>query len=170
MKKQFLIVGALACALCLPMVGCGGSGTPATNNSGDDAKQEQPAEKNDADDKDADDKDADAGDFDAVTAYAGQWRGSVKTTGMTVYGNAGGTEQMLDVMLNADGTCEVVPMEAHADLLTDEGTWDGTESEITLHLSDGDITITVIDGVTAEANPADFGIDGFDVLNLDFFG
>ena len=42
---------------------------------------------------------------------------------------------MLDVNLNEDGTCEVKPLEAHADLLTDTGTWEGTEDEITLHLS-----------------------------------
>lgn len=33
-------------------------------------------------------------------------------TGQTVYGTAGGFEQMLDVNLAEDGTCEVVPLEA----------------------------------------------------------
>jgi len=68
--------------------------------------------------------------------------GSVEITGQTVYGTAGGNEQMLDVVLDKDGTCKVTPLAAHADLLTDTGTWKGTESEVTLTLSKG-ATITL---------------------------
>ncbi len=153
MKKQALLVGALAATLALPLVGCGGTPSDGTTSSnGDGAQAEQ------------------SGDFDAVEAYWGQWRGSVATTETTVYGNEGSIEPMLDVNLEQDGTCTVEPLEAHADLLTDEGTWEGTESEITLHLSSGDIVLTVVDSVTCEADAAAFGIADFDTISFDFFG
>lgn len=152
MRKQALMVCALACAIAMPLAGCSGTTTGGTSTTGGNAQAEQ------------------SGDFDAVEAYWGKWRGSVEITGTTVYGTAGGTEPMLDVNLNEDGTCEVVPLEAHADLLTDEGTWEGTESEITLHLSSGDIVLTVVDKVTCEADAAAFDIADFDTIQFDFFG
>ena len=151
MKKQLIVAAACALALGLPLAGCNGSGEPASNGDAPAAEQS-------------------GGGFDAVEAYWGQWRGSVEITGQTVYGTAGGTEQMLDVELNEDGTCEVVPLEAHADLLTDEGTWEGTEEEITLHLSSKDIVLTVVDGATLEGDAADFDIADFDTINFDFYG
>lgn len=147
MRKEAL----MACALAMPLVGCDGAATTGSSSTGADAQSEQ-------------------SDFDAVDAYWGKWRGSVEITGTTVYGTAGGTEPMLDVNLNEDGTCEVVPLEAHADLLSDEGTWDGTESEITLHLSSGDVVLTVVDKVTCEADAAAFDIADFDTIQFDFFG
>lgn len=151
MRKEALMACALACALAMPLVGCDGAATTGSSSTGADAQSEQ-------------------SDFDAVDAYWGKWRGSVEITGTTVYGTAGGTEPMLDVNLNEDGTCEVVPLEAHADLLSDEGTWDGTESEITLHLSSGDVVLTVVDKVTCEADAAAFDIADFDTIQFDFFG
>jgi len=95
----------------------------------------------------------------------------VEITGQTVYGTAGGNEQMLDVVLDKDGTCKVTPLAAHADLLTDTGTWKGTESEVTLTLSKGaTITLKVVDQATLSGNAADFGIADFDTINFDFYG
>ena len=102
--------------------------------------------------------------------FAGQWRGSVEVTGETVYGTAGGNEQMLDVVFDDQGGVQVTPLEAHADLLTDSGTYEGTAESVTLHLSSGDITLTVVDSATMQGNAADFGIDGFDTINFDFYG
>ena len=154
MKKQFLLAGALAMTLALPLAACGG--TPAA--TGDDGGTDAPAASED-------------GGFDAVDAYWGQWRGSVEITGTTVYGTAGGTEAMLDLNLEQDGTCTVEPVEAHADLPTDSGTWEGTESEITLHLETaGDVTLTVVDSVTCEGDAHAFGIADFDTIQFDFYG
>ncbi|WP_455138771.1 hypothetical protein [Thermophilibacter sp.] len=152
MKKQFLVVGALACALSAPLIGCDGGQAATPNTTGDDATTSQ------------------SGGFDAFAAYWGQWRGSVSTTGNTIYGNTSAKEQMLDINLEQDGTCTVEPLEAHADLPSDEGTWEGTESEITLHLSSGDIALTVVDQATLEGNAADFGIADFDTIQFDFYG
>ena len=153
MKKEALLMGALACALSMPLVGCGGTPASSTGETTGTAAEEQ------------------SGDFDAVEAYWGQWRGSVETSGTSVYGTTGGTEGMLDVNLEKDGTCTVEPLEAHADLPSDEGTWDGTESEIVLHLnSSGDITLSVIDNVTLEGDASDFGIADFDTINFSFYG
>ena len=151
MKKQLIVAAACALALGLPLAGCNGSSDATTGDNGSSTTSE-------------------SSDFDAVDAYYGQWRGSVEITGQTVYGTAGGTEQMLDVELNEDGTCEVVPLEAHADLLTDEGTWEGTEDEITLHLSSKDIVLTVVDSATLSADAADFDIADFETINFDFYG
>lgn len=158
MKKQLICGLALATALALPLVGCGdsasssdaGNGSAATTQTTSDAGSDS--------------------DFDANAFYAGQWRGSVETTGQTVYGTAGGTEQMLDVIFNDDGTVEVVPLEAHADLLTDEGTWEGTADEVTLHLSAGDITLSVTGSATMEGTASDFDIADFDTILFDFYG
>ncbi|MBM6774563.1 hypothetical protein [Olsenella profusa] len=155
MKKNVLLAGALAATLALPLAACGSqpAATTGDGGSGDAPAAEQ------------------GGDFDAHATYWGQWRGSVEITGTTVYGTAGGSEQMLDLQLNEDGTCEVTPLEAHADLPTDSGTWDGTESEITLHLDTaGDVTLTVVDDVTCEGDAHAFGIADFDTINFDFYG
>lgn len=154
MKKQFLVVGALAMTLALPLAACGG--TPAA--TGDDGGSDAPAASED-------------GGFDAVDAYWGQWRGSVEITGTTVYGTAGGSENMLDLNLAEDGTCTVEPLEAHADLPTDSGTWEGTESEITLHLETaGDVVLTVTGSAKCEGDAHAFGIADFDTIQFDFYG
>lgn len=152
MKKNILASGALAVVLGLSLVACDGSGTQSTTNEGSSTSQEQTS------------------DFDAVEAYYGQWRGSVEITGETVYGTAGGSEPMLDVNLEQDGTCTVVPLETHADLLNDEGTWEGTESEITLHLSSGDIVLTVVGSAKLEGDAHAFDIADFDTIDFDFYG
>ena len=77
---------------------------------------------------------------------------------------------MLDVVFDDQGGVTVTPLEAHADLLTDSGTYEGTESEVTLHLSSGDITLTVVDNATMQGNAADFGIADFETINFDFYG
>ena len=152
MKREALMIGALACALSLPLVGCGSTGTSSsTGETGTAAASE-------------------SGDFDAVEAYWGQWRGSVEISGESIYGTTSGNEQMLDINLAQDGTCTVEPLEAHADLLTDEGTWEGTESEITLHLSDRDIVLKVVSSAALEGTASDFDIADFDTIDFAFYG
>ena len=110
-------------------------------------------------------------DFDANKVYAGQWRGSVKMTGQTVYGTAGGFEPMLDVNISDDGTCTVVPLEAHADLLNDKGTWEGTADKLTLHLEKaGDIELTSSGKNSLEGDAHAFDIADFDTIQFDFYG
>lgn len=150
MKKQLVLAAACALAISMPLVGCGGGG--GTTDTSTDAAQSDAS-----------------GEFDAVQEYYGQWHGYVEITGETVYGTSGGVETMLDVYLEEDGTCSVEPVEAHADLLTDEGTWEAVEGQITMHLTDGDIVMTV-DGETASAAAADFGIADFDTILFDFYG
>ena len=143
-----------AAALVLALAACGGG---ASNGGGEAAPADSGAEATAA----------------AATDYrffAGQWRGSVEVTGETVYGTAGGNEQMLDVVFDDQGGVTVTPLEAHADLLTDSGTYEGTAESVTLHLGSGDITLTVVDSATMQGNAADFGIDGFDTINFDFYG
>lgn len=155
MKRHLIIAAVCALAISMPLIGCNGANGDAasTATAGSDTAQSEST------------------DFDATEAYYGQWRGSVATTGTSVYGTEGGSEQMLDIYLEQDGTCSVEPLEAHADLLTDTGTWEGTESEITLHLDGaGDITLTVVDGVTCEADASLFDIEGFDTIQFDFYG
>ncbi len=149
MRKQLAVVSALALALAFPLVGCSDSTT--TDSTSDSTAETQES------------------DFDAVEAYWGQWHGYVEITGESIYGTTGGTESMLDIYLEEDGTCTVEPVDAHADLLTDEGTWEGTETEITLHLSDRDITLTV-DGDIASGDATDFDIADFDTIKFDFYG
>ena len=87
MKKQMLVVGALAMALSMPLVACGNASSGTGSNSGTTTATEQKS-------------DTKTSDFDANGFYAGQWRGSVEMTGQTVYGTAGGFEQMLDVNIS----------------------------------------------------------------------
>lgn len=161
MKKQMLVVGALAMALSMPLVACGNASNGTSSNSGTTTATEQKS----------DSKSDSKSDFDANKFYAGQWRGSVEMTGQTVYGTAGGFEQMLDVNLAEDGTCEVVPLEAHADLLNDKGTWEGTADKLTLHLEKaGDIELTVSGKATLEGDAHAFDIADFDTIQFDFYG
>ena len=162
-EKFSRMVGAavLAVSTSLALVACGG------NQAATEQPAEQPAEQQAAEQPAAD---AAASDFDANGFYAGQWRGSVEITGQTVYGNAGGNEQMLDVFFNEDGTCEVKPLEAHADLLADSGTWEGTAESVTLHLGKGDITLNVTGAANLAGNAADFDIADFETINFDFYG
>ena len=162
MKKQMLVVGALAMALSMPLVACSGGSTGTTNNSGSTTTTTEQKSDSKSDSK---------SDFDANKFYAGQWRGSVEMTGQTVYGTAGGFEQMLDVNIADDGTCTVVPLEAHADLLNDKGTWEGTKDELTLHLDKaGDITLKVTGKANLEGDAHAFDIADFDTIQFDFYG
>ena len=161
MKKQMLVVGALAMALSMPLVACGNASSGTSSNSGTTTATEQKS----------DSKSDSKSDFDANKFYAGQWRGSVEMTGQTIYGTAGGFEQMLDVNLAEDGTCEVVPLEAHADLLNDKGTWEGTADKLTLHLEKaGDIELTVSGKANLEGDAHAFDIADFDTIQFDFYG
>ena len=146
------LFGAAALALTLAACG-GGSAAPAESGDAEGGATEA----------------AEAAETD-YSFFAGQWRGSVEVTGETVYGTAGGNEQMLDVVFDDQGGVTVTPLEAHADLLTDSGTYEGTAESVTLHLGSGDITLTVVDSATMQGNAADFGIDGFDTINFDFYG
>ena len=109
MIKQKALVLAVAAVLAMPLAACGNSGTSTTT----DTKSEATTTQSSSSSSDSKTKDA--------SYYAGQWRGSVETTGQTVYGTAGGTEQMLDVFLNEDGTAETKPCKNHEDLLTATG-------------------------------------------------
>lgn len=164
-SKLAKLVGAAALALTL--VACSGNGSGTTSTGSDSGSTETAttgSDKGGAETATAD------GDFDAVALYAGQWRGSVPITGQTVYGAAGGNEPMLDVVFAEDGGVTVTPLEAHADLPSGSGTWEGTAEQVTLHLDSGDIVLTVVDDVTLTGNAADFGIADFDVINFDFYG
>lgn len=152
MNKKLVVTGALMVALSAPfgLVGCSGSG---------DAPQAQAEQSSDS-----------SSDFDAVAFYNGTWRGSVETTGQTVYGTAGGSEQMIDVILNEDGTAETKPCKNHEDLLTEEGTWEAADDKsVTVKLPSGDITLTVVDETNMTGDPTDFGIDGFDQLDFTLY-
>ena len=67
----------------------------------------------------------------------------METTGQTVYGTAGSTEQMLDVFLNEDGTAETKPCKNHEDLLTATGTWTLDGDTVNLELDGKTITMTI---------------------------
>lgn len=161
MKKQMLVVGALAMALSMPLVACGNASSGTSSNSGTTTATEQKS----------DSKSDSKSDFDANKFYAGQWRGSVEMTGQTVYGTAGGFEPMLDVNISDDGTCTVEPLEAHADLLSDKGTWEGTADKLTLHLEKaGDIELTSSGKNSLEGDAHAFDIADFDTIQFDFYG
>ena len=151
MNKNIVALG-LSALLVLPLAACVGTSAASSGTASSSASQSQ------------------SSDFDADSFYVGQWRGSVAVTGTSVYGTTGGTEAMLDIFLNDDGSCEVKPLESHADLLSDGGTWEGTDSELTLHLSKGDVKLKVIDKATLEGTASDFDIADFDTITFDFFG
>ena len=151
MNKNIVALG-LSALLVLSLAACGGTSAASSGTASSSASQSQ------------------SSDFDADSFYVGQWRGAVAVTGTSVYGTTGGTEAMLDIFLNDDGSCEVKPLESHADLLSDSGTWEGTDSELTLHLSKGDVKLKVIDKATLEGTASDFDIADFDTITFDFFG
>ena len=157
MKKQLAVGAAIAVALAMPMVGCSSSNSSSSTSSSTSTSTSSSSSSS-------------SSDFDANNFYVGQWRGAVATTGTSVYGTTGGSEQMLDVTFAEDGTVVVEPLEAHADLLSDSGTWEGTESEVTLHLTKGDITLTVSGKNALSGTASDFDIEGFDTIDFDFYG
>lgn len=154
MKKQLVIASALMLALAGPLAGCSSSDASAP------AAEAETAEA-------AADESTDS-DFDAVAYYYGTWRGSVETTGETIYGTAGGSEQMIDVILNEDGTAETKPCKNHEDLLTETGTWEASDDKsVTIHLESCDITLETVDSATLRTDdPTQFGIDGFDEMTF----
>lgn len=150
MKKQ-IIAFVAAAALALPLAACGSSSTTSTTSTTGSTTSSSSS----------------SSDFDAVEFYvAGYWRGSVETTGTSVYGNTSGSEPMVDVTPAEDGTVEVTPLEGHEDLLSGTGTWTGTEDALTIEIDGKTIELTVVDDSTLTADPADFGIDGFDELTF----
>lgn len=154
MIKQKAIVLAVAAALAMPLAACGNSGTTSTTDTkSDSAATQTTGSKSDSKEKDA-------------SYYAGQWRGSVETTGQTVYGTAGGTEQMLDVFLNEDGTAETKPCKNHEDLLTATGTWELDGDTVKLTLDGKDIAMKIENDNAMSADPTQFGIDGFDSIDF----
>lgn len=154
MIKQKALVLAVAAALAMPLAACGNSGTTSTTDTkSDSAATQTTGSKSDSKEKDA-------------SYYAGQWRGSVETTGQTVYGTAGGSEQMLDVFLNEDGTAETKPCKNHEDLLTATGTWELDGDTVKLTLDGKDITMKIENDNAMSADPAQFGIDGFDSIEF----
>ncbi|MBQ9057554.1 MAG: hypothetical protein IJ125_00015 [Atopobiaceae bacterium] len=166
---RFFGVGVASSALALTLVltGCGGgNANSASSSSTTEASASASASTSAATDTST----AAAADSDLLDFYHGQWRGSVEITGQTVYGSAGGNEQMLDVNLEADGSCTVVPLEAHADLLNDEGTWTTDGSNITMTLGKGDVKLKIVDDATLEGAASDFDIADFDTIKFDFYG
>ena len=153
--RKFVIAGLTALAITTPLVACGGSSTSTNAGTTEPAAAAEPAAASD----------------EAVKFFTGQWRGSVEVTGETVYGTAGGSEQMLDINFADDGTVTVVPLEAHADLLNADGTYEGDpNTAVTLHLNGRDITLTVVDSATLEGKASDFDIADFDTIKFDFYG
>lgn len=153
MMKQKALVLAVVAALAMPLAACGGSSTTSTDTKSDSATAQTTGSKSDSKEKDA-------------SYYAGQWRGSVETTGQTVYGTAGGSEQMLDVFLNEDGTAETKPCKNHEDLLTATGTWELDGDTVKLTLDGKDIAMKIENDNAMSADPTQFGIDGFDSIEF----
>ncbi len=155
MKNTKLVALAMSLALvAAPLAACSSS-----SSSSSDATDTTGSAATTTSDADAENSE------EVVEFFTGTWRAYVETTGETIYGTAGGTENMLDVVCEEDGTCTVTPLENHEDLLTDEGTWTASDTDsVTLHLTDGDITLTVTSNTSLSGDPTDFGIDGFDEL------
>lgn len=151
MMKQKALVLAVVAALATPLAACGNS-TAAGTDSGSSTTTSSSSSSS------SKEKDA--------SYYAGQWRGSVETTGQTVYGTAGGTEQMLDVFLNEDGTAETKPCKNHEDLLTATGTWELDGDTVKLTLDGKDITMKIENDNAMSADSTQFGIDGFDSIEF----
>ena len=147
-KRKFTIVAFLVAVLAAPLAACSGP----TANEGNASPGQSVA------------------DSELMEFFAGTWRASVETTGNTVYGNFTGNEYMLDLVLTEDGTATCTPLEGHEDLLGGEGTWTAVDdSAVKVSIDGKDITLTVIDDATMEGNPADFGIEGFDVLSFEYY-
>lgn len=154
MNKKQIIVAALTAALALPLAACGGSSSSSSTSTGSTTSSTTSTTSSSSSEKDA-------------SYYAGTWRGSVATTGTSVYGTTGGSEQMLDVILNEDGTCETKPCKNHEDLVTDTGTWELDGTTVKIKLSGGtEATMTIENDNAMSADPKDFGIDGFDQIDF----
>lgn len=150
MNKKQLIAAVLTATIALPLAACGGSSAGSTTTTGSGAATTSSSAK---------EKDA--------AYYAGTWRGSVATTGTSVYGTTGGSEQMIDVILNEDGTCETKPCKNHEDLVTDTGTWELDGTTVKVKLSGGtEATLTIENDNAMSGDPKDFGIDGFDQIDF----
>ena len=157
MKKNVIVAAALALAVTMPLAACGGSGSTTSGSSASTSTAQSTSTSSDSKSSSSE-KDA--------SFYAGQWRGSVETTGQTVYGTAGGSEQMIDVFLNEDGTAETKPCKNHEDLLTATGTWTLDGSTVTLELDGKTITMNIENDNAMSADPTQFGIDGFDTIDF----
>ena len=155
MIKQKALVLAVAAALAMPLAACSGSNSASTTDTKSDSAATATTSKSDSSSKEKD-----------ASYYAGQWRGSVETTGQTAYGTAGGSEQMLDVYLNEDGTAETKPCKNHEDLLTATGTWELDGDTVKLTLDGKDITMKIENDNAMSADPTQFGIDGFDSIDF----
>ena len=81
MKRMNIVKLFGAAALAVTLAACGGGSGEAAAPAEEEATEEAAATETD------------------YSFFAGQWRGSVEVTGETVYGTAGGNEQMLDVVL-----------------------------------------------------------------------
>lgn len=161
MKKSLIVAGVLAATLAMPLAACGGSDTSTTSTNASTSTATTTSDSSSS--------------FDAATFYGGQWRGTVAITGQTVYGTAGGTETMLDVILNSDGTCEIQPAESHQDLLSGTGTWTGTADAVTLTVDGKDIVLTCTESTdqganTLEGTASDFDISDFDTITFTYYG
>lgn len=158
MIKKTIAAGVCACALVLSLGACGGTSSSSSSTSAS-SKAATTASSTSSSTK--------SSSFDANKFYVGTWRASVDTTGNTVYGNVAGKEAMVDVIVNSDGSCEVKPLKGHEDLLTEKGTWTGTEKTLTLTLpTAGKVELTVKDGTTLTGPCAPFKISGFDTMEF----
>ena len=137
MIKQKALVLAVAAVLAMPLAACGNSGASTTT----DTKSEATTAQSSSSSSDSKTKDA--------SYYAGQWRGSVETTGQTVY-----------------GTAETKPCKNHEDLLTATGTWTLDGDTVTLELDGKTITMKIENDNAMSADPTQFGIDGFDSIEF----
>lgn len=153
MIKQKVLVLAVAAVLAMPLAACGNSGASTTDTKSEATTTQSSSSSSDSKTKDA-------------SYYAGQWRGSVESTGQTVYGSVGSTEQMLDVFLNEDGTAETKPCKNHEDLLAATGTWTLDGDTVNLELDGKSITMTIENDNAMSADPTQFGIDGFDSIEF----
>lgn len=106
----------------------------------------------------------------APESREGTWRGSVAYVKDTVYGSSGGVEPMLDVTLSEDGTCAVVPLEAHSDLPSRDGIWEDLGDTIILNLGSTEIELQVIEGGRLEGKASDFGVHGYKTMEFDYLG
>ena len=154
MMNKKLVAVAMAATLVLPLAACGGSSTSTSTSDSSSSSASATSSSNSSSGKD-------------MAYYAGTWRGSVATTGTSVYGTTGGSEPMLDVILNEDGTCETQPCKNHEDLLTDTGTWELDGSTVKISFSSGKTaTMTIENDNAMSGDPTEFGIDGFDSIDF----
>lgn len=110
--------------------------------------------------------------FDSKVMYVGRWHGSVEVSDQASYGEPGTYAQVLTLTLAADGSASVAPSADYPDsgIKASTGTWEGTETEVTLHLDAHDITLTAEDISRLSGNAADFGLGDFDTVQFAYFG